>query len=215
MKKNKFKIPFLLAITGGFGTGKSSVGNMLRRLKILVVDTDVLVRDILNNKNKVTEKIVKYFGREIANISANEYINRRRLAEIVFNEPYKRKKLESIIHPEVRSRLSEIIKSNRNKKIIAVLIPLLFESKMQKYYDEIWCVVCKRQIQVKRLKKKGFSLDEIKARINSQLPQIEKAKLSHYIIDNSGTIINTKKQVLKRLKLLVRLNHNLHLSCDI
>ena len=85
---------------------------------------------------------------------------------------------------------------------------------MQDLYNETWCVICDKKIQLERLMEKGFSPGEAKGRINAQLPQKEKSKLADYVIDNSGNIEDTKKQVLKRLKELARLNHNLHLFAD-
>lgn len=187
-------LPYLIAITGSFGTGKSTVGRILKQLGICVVDTDHIVGKILATKNHITKKIIKMFG----------YADKKSLAKVVFHNPSKRKKLESIVHPEVRRVLKIFISKNRNKKIIAVLIPLLFESKMNKTYDEVWCVTCSKKEQIKRLIQKGFKLSEIKKRILAQLPQKEKVKRSDFVIDNSGTIQRTKRQVARRVRLLVR-----------
>ena len=200
MKKNKFKKPFLIGITGSFGTGKSLVGSILKSQKIFVIDTDEIVHNILSNKNNVTKKILKVFGKKVQ--AKNDLINKKILADVVFNNQAKRKKLESIVHPEVRKRLLSLIKLNKHKKFVAVLIPLLFESKLERFYDDIWCVTCKEKTQIDRLERKGFKLSEIKARIKSQLFQDKKAKLSDYVIDNSGTIDHTKRQVTKRLRAL-------------
>ena len=211
--KNK-STSYIVGITGGFGTGKSLVGEILQELDVTVIDTDEIVRNILKTKNNVTQKIQEEFGDNIINIKTDEYIDRKVLAKLVFNDDLKRKKLESIIHPEVNKILDSFILQNKDKSIIAVLIPLLFECKLEDLYDEIWCVTCKNETQVERLIKKGFTQEDIKLRINSQLSLDMKIKKSDFVIDNSDTVNETKKQIILRLKELVRLNHNLHLSFD-
>lgn len=201
MKNNsKISIPYLIGITGSFGTGKSSVGRILEDFGAIVIDTDDIVRELLRTKNNVTNTIVKTFGDSIISNNSLEYIDRKALAELVFNNEVKRKKLESIIHPEVNKVLESFVLLHKDKNIIAALIPLLFECGLEQYYDEIWCVTCKKELQTKRLLDKGFTENEINLRINSQLPIDIKAEKSDFIIDNSGSIDETKEQVLSRLK---------------
>ena len=198
-KRNK---PFLLGITGGFGTGKSFAGSILRGKDIFVIDTDAIVAKILNTKNPSSGKIISEFGQSIINVKNKNIIDKKILSRIVFKDKVKLEKLESILHPEVKKQIKSLVLKHKNKKIIAVLIPLLFEAKMQKDYDEIWCVTCRKNIQVKRLLKKGYRLNDIKERLNAQLPQNLKVKLSDYVINNSGTKLNTKKQITRRIKSL-------------
>jgi len=208
LKNKQFKMPYLIAVTGNFGTGKSLVGNILCKKGITVIDTDDIVANILASKNKVTDKIVNTFGKVTL---FHAKINKKALANIVFKNKSKRKLLESIIHPVVRDELKKIIKVNKAKKIIAVLIPLLFESGMERNYHEIWCVICSKDVQLKRLMKKGFTSEEIKLRLNSQMNQSFKARKSNFVINNSKSINYSKKQILKRLKLLARLDRSRHL----
>lgn len=203
-RKKSYKKPYLIAITGSFGTGKSFVGSFLKNIGLLVLDTDDIVRKILSKKNKITKRIVKAFhGKGIVS-NSKYFIDRNKLSKIVFNDATKRKKLESILHPEVRKEITKLITVNKNKKIIVVLIPLLYESGQEKMYNECWCVICKENIQLKRLVKKGFKKSDALSRIKAQLPQAKKAKMSDFVIDNSGTVKSTKLQVLERLKSLRR-----------
>ena len=212
MRKTNNKTPYIIGITGSLGTGKSLVGEILSKCTVLVIDTDFIVRDILRAKNPISKSIVSEFGQNILSSNSNEYVDRKILGSIVFKDESKRKTLESIIHPEVIKILKKKITQNSEKAIIAVLVPLLFESNLEKMFDEIWCVICDETIQMKRLQDKGFLLEDAKRRIKAQLSPNEKAKLSDYVINNSGTILETKEQVIKRLKQLAQLNHNFHLS---
>ena len=196
--------PYLIGITGGFGTGKSLVGEILETEGVIVIDTDEIVRNILKTKNNITEQIEKEFGSSIVNKESNEYINRKALANIVFTDKIKRKKLESIVHPEVGKETGLLISKNKDKDIFAVLVPLLFECNLENNYNEVWCVYCKDEIQIERLQKKGFTKEEIAARIKSQMPIEEKMKKSNFVIDNSGLKDETRKQVHLRLKQLVQ-----------
>ena len=208
-------LPYLIAVTGSFGTGKNLVGDILKDLGFFVIDTDDVVRDILKDKNKVTDEIVKEFQESIINQlqgSKDSYIDRKALGNIVFNNEVKRKKLESIIHPQVRENLNKLFSLNKDKKIIFVLIPLLFEGNLQDSYHETWCVVCDENIQLDRLKNKGYSLGDAKVRIKSQFTQAEKARRADFVIDNSKDKTSTKEQVINRLKFLAESNRNLHAS---
>lgn len=213
MQKNNKNIPYLIGITGSFGMGKSFVGDLLKEASITVIDTDEIVKNILKTENNITKQIIKEFGKSIIN-KENEYINRKSLADMIFTNEIKRKKLESILHPEVNKEISSLILRNKDRKIFAVLIPLLFECNLENDYNEIWCVYCKSKVQYKRLIKKGFTKEEITARTNSQLPIEEKMKKSNFVIDNSESRDKTKNQVILRLKELVQLDHNLHLFFD-
>ena len=204
--------PFIIGITGSLGTGKNLVGSILSELGVFVIDTDEIVREILKTNNKITQNIADNFGDSILNKDNHEYIDRTALAKIIFNDENKRKKLESILHPEVKYLLSSVINLSKDRQIIAVLVPLLFEANLQNQFHETWCVICNKDVQMTRLLSKGYIIDDAKARINAQLTQDEKAKRSDFIIDNSGNEGITKEQIIKRLQLLAQSNHNLHLS---
>ena len=210
IQRNKLTKPYLIGITGSLGTGKSLVGKILKKLGICVIDTDEIVRKLLSHKNKITKKIINEFGEKVS--APNGSINKRCLSSIVFKNKIKLKKLESIIHPEVNKKLESFLKLNKNKKIIAVLVPLLFECNLQRFYDETWCVVCNKKTQFKRLKNKGYKLQEALLRIKSQYPGTKKQKLANFVINNSNTPLITKKQVVKRLMSLGQLVRNRHHS---
>lgn len=202
MKKqnNKNIKPYLVAITGNIGVGKSLVGKILIDEGYLVIDTDEIVREILKIKNPVTESIVSKFGKDVESSNSDYYINKKNLASIVFNSQEKRKELESIIHPEVEKCLQKLLLSSKDEPFIFVLVPLLFECGLEKNYHESWCVTCSKEIQFQRLLDKGLSTIEISQRLNAQMPQEEKAKKADFLIDNSGSIEQTRKQLILRLE---------------
>lgn len=202
MKTKLNSSPYLIGITGSIGTGKSLVGDILSEYGALVIDTDNIVRDILSTKNQISQTIVNEFDGSILLQSSKEYIDRKALAVLVFSDALKRKKLELIIHPEVQRQVEQTVLSNTEKSIIAVLIPLLFECSLEHFYDETWCVICDDAIQLKRLLDKGYATHDAKARISAQFSQEEKAKRADFIINNSGSLLKTKEQVLARLKSL-------------
>lgn len=204
-KKSKKSKPYLIGVTGSLGTGKSLVGKILSKEGICVVDTDNLVGEILKNRNLITKKLIKTFGKGILSKGRREFLDKKIISNIVFENELKRKKLEAIVHPEVQKRLKNFLATNKKEYIIAVLIPLLFEAGLQRYYDETWCVICDEKTQLKRLQEKGYLYSEAKNRIKAQLPQKVKAKRADYVINNSGTITSTKNQVMKRLKQLMRI----------
>lgn len=206
--------PYCIGVTGTFGAGKSTVGNILKKIKIFVVDTDKIVEDILSTSNHVTKKIVQAFGKNVLSSVRGKYINKKTLGNIVFKNPRARKTLELLIHPEVQKQLITLFRLNKNKPIIVVLIPLLFESKQESLYDEIWCVTCTSKKLLKRLRDKGYLLKDAQNRVKAQLPQKEKARRADFVINNSGSLQETKNQVKKRIRLLARLIHNRHLFFD-
>ncbi|MBI3590231.1 MAG: dephospho-CoA kinase [Candidatus Melainabacteria bacterium] len=210
-KRNNFKQkPYLIGITGSFGAGKSFVGDILCKRGILVIDSDDIVRKTLSKKNPITKKIINEFGACVISANPGSYISKKALGNIVFKNTFKRKKLESIIHPEVVAQIKKYISTNKKKAIIAVLIPLLFEAKLENLFHEIWCVTCSQNVRLERLKRKGFLLEDIKARTKAQFSQKKKAILSDYVIDNSGSYSKAKKQIFDRLKLVVQSSRNSH-----
>lgn len=206
----------LIGITGSFGSGKSTVGQILERYSVLVIDTDEIVRNILSSKNKITDKVALLFGGSVVAVEESGCLDRKKIAAVIFTDKIKKKQLEDLLHPEVLRISKRIIEESCNKfSFIAVLVPLLFEAKWKEMFDEIWCVVCNDDIRLDRLIRKGFSENDVKLRLESQLPQDIKAEKSDFVINNSGSISETEKQIKEQLKLLAQLNRNLRLSFDI
>ena len=195
MNQNK-----VIGLTGSIATGKSQVSNYLRDKGIKVVDADLIARDLVNIP-LVKDEIKKAFGE---NIYVNENLDRKKLAEIVFNNDKKRNILNDIMHPHIYKIILDEIRNS--KEIVFVDIPLLFENEKvnEKFglsFDEIWFVYVDREKQIERLMKRdGISRDYAEKKINAQISVEEKRKKSDVIIDNSGTLEETFIQVEENLK---------------
>jgi dephospho-CoA kinase len=191
----------LLGVTGGVGMGKSTVGRLIVELGFNnVIDTDEIARDLAKPGSMALMEIRKAFGGEYINPDGS--LNRSALAELVFNNPTERKKLEAILHPRIRSIWLDAVKRWRgeNIKCGAVVVPLLFETKAQDNFDAIICVACSAQTQRNRLLLKGWSAEQIDARIKAQLPIEEKMALADYVIWNESGLDVTREQLFRILK---------------
>lgn len=195
MNQNK-----VIGLTGSIATGKSQVSNYLRDKGIKVVDADLIARDLVDIPI-VKDEIKKAFGE---NIYVNENLDRKKLAEIVFNNDKKRNILNDIMHPHIYKIILDEIKNS--KEIVFVDIPLLFENEKvnEKFglkFDEIWLVYVDREIQIKRLMDRdGISRYYAEKKINSQISVEEKRKKADVIIDNRFTVEETFMQVEENLK---------------
>jgi dephospho-CoA kinase len=186
-------------ITGSIGTGKSTVAAMFAELGAYIIDADRIARQVVEPGRKAWKRIVKYFGEGILN--EDQTICRRRLADIVFNDPKKLTKLDSIVHPEVLQedlRLVEERKHKDPKGVVVKDIPLLLEGGRQAaraMVDTIIVVYTSPETQMKRLVARGMTEEGALCRIRSQRPVSEKLDLADHVINNDGTLEDTRAQV--------------------
>jgi dephospho-CoA kinase len=184
-------------LTGGIGTGKSTVSAIFRRLGAYIIDADELARKSVSKGTPAWKRVKDIFGEDVLNPDGT--INRTKLGEIVFEDEQKRKRLEEIVHPEVFKEIErqkeEILKKDRDAMIICD-IPLLIESGYYKRVDKVILVYTGEKEQISRLSGKLSREDALK-RIMSQMPLEEKKKYADYIIDNTGTIDETETQCRK------------------
>ena len=183
----------VIGITGTIGAGKSTVGNILTELGVPVIDTDKIVRHLLENDDEVKTLIKKHFASVVETDASgcNIQINRKQLAIVIFNNAVAKKQLESILHPRVRQICQQQIKEEAARigkpTIIAVLVPLLFENQLQSQYDQTWTVVADdRTLRQRLMKRDSLSAADIDLRLAGQMTQAEKAKRADLVLDNSG-----------------------------
>lgn len=187
---------FVVGLTGGIASGKSTVSNMLKEMRITVIDADVESRLAVQNGEPAYNQIVKSFGQEI--LLPDGEIDRQKLGSIIFHDETKRKQLNQIVHPEVRRRMNEKKEAalKNAEKIVILDIPLLFESNLVNMVDKTLLVYVDRDIQLKRLmERNNLSKDEAEARIHSQMLLAEKIKLADKVINNNGSLSETKRQL--------------------
>ena len=182
----------LIGITGNFGTGKTTVANMFHRLGAELIDADQIAHMIIKPHTPAYNQIIACFGK---NVLTGIYISRRRLAEIVFSDKKKLKRLNKIMHPWILRIIKNRIRKSSNNRILVIDAALLIESGLLPWIDKLVVVKSRLKIQMQRLKKTGLATNEIKKRISFQSPQKEKIRLADFVIDNSGRRVQTEKQV--------------------
>jgi len=174
-----------VALTGGIGSGKSLVGEILEELGALVIDSDQLAREVIERGSPGYEEVVAAFGDSIL---SEGQIDRSKLAAVVFNESDLRKKLESIIHPLVREAAEKLARKLPSGAILINQIPLLVESDGAKRFDYVVTVSADEEIRRERLRLRGLKDYEITQRIAAQVSDLEREKIANYIIRNDGSI---------------------------
>ncbi|XP_066484688.1 dephospho-CoA kinase domain-containing protein [Tiliqua scincoides] len=190
---------FLVGLSGGIASGKSTVVAVLQELGCAVIDADVIARQVVQPHFPAYQQVVRCFGPEIL-LESGE-INREALGSIIFSQPDKRKLLNSITHPAiVKEMLKQILKYFvLGYRYVILDIPLLFETNsLNKFMKHTVLVYCDPQAQLSRLmQRNGLTQIEAEARITAQMPISQKIKLATHIIDNSGDVATTRRQVLK------------------
>jgi len=187
----------VLGITGNIASGKSTVSRELARRGAIVVDADQLAREVVASGTSALKKIVEAFGKEILNNSGE--LNRDKLGQMVFADVKVRAMLNRIVHPEIAeksvARLQEL-KQRTDIPLIVYEAPLLFEVGAESRVDQVLVVKIDPEEQLKRLRARdGLSDDAAQQRMVAQMPQQEKLSRADYVIDNSGSIEETLKQV--------------------
>lgn len=186
----------ILGLTGGIGTGKSTVAKMLREKNIPVVDTDNISKEIIEYP-EIIEKIKAEISSKIFN-NENK-LDRKKLSEIVFENKDKLKKLNEIMHPVILKKMwEEVEKLKKDYKIIVVDIPLLFEINMENEVDKVLLIYSSKEIQIERIMNRdGRTREEAIKIINSQMPLYKKREKSDYIIQNNDSLEKLKKNLDK------------------
>ncbi len=192
-----------VGLTGGIGTGKSTVAKCLRQRGYVVVDADQLAREAIKKDSPGLKAVLQAFGPRL--LSPDGELDRQALAKIVFDDQMALEKLERIVHPIVRM-LTETTKkklSVEGETCAFYDVPLLFEKNMEALFDLLVVVVSEEHAQVERLKKRNaWSEQEIKKRIARQLPLADKKTKAHFVVVNDGSLEDLEAQVDKLLEFL-------------
>ncbi len=189
----------ILGLTGGIACGKSTVSSYLRELGAPIVDADAIAIALAEKGQPVYNAFVKHFGPEIA-LGSDGSLNRAAIGEMVFRDKGERRWMDRATHPLIRGEVENRLKglADKGTEIAVVDVPLLFEAGWEDLCEVIWVVSVSPQIQLKRLmKRNGLSEKLAQDRINSQMALAEKLRRADTVIDNSGTIEETRSLVLK------------------
>ncbi len=183
----------LIGLTGNIACGKSTVLRQLRELGAHAIDADALIHVILRRDGAAFAPVVADFGSGI--LGDDGEIDRRALGKIVFSDPARLRRLEEIEHPIVRRMIDEQI-SIAPERVVVLDAIKLFESGWAAKCDTVWVVTCMRDQQIARLvETRGYSREEAEVRVNAQALQREKVAGADVVIDNSGSLADTRAQV--------------------
>lgn len=189
----------IIGVTGGIGSGKSTVSKILRDLGVKVIDADKISREVVNKGSKAYNEIVISFGPDV--LDENDDINRKKLAEIVFNNEEGLKKLENITHKyiieEIYKKISEI-KSEGSSDIIVLDVPIPVKHGFLDLVDRVWVVTANKELRIERIMaRSGDTYEEVLARIDSQLKDEEYLKIADDVLINDNGIEELEKNVAK------------------
>ena len=185
-----------VGLTGGIGSGKTTVGAILVELGCRLIDSDRIAHELLSGDGGVRDAVVREFGRGI--LDDGQRIDRGKLGAIVFDDPARRKVLTDILHPEIFLRQQAFLEqcAREDADCIAIVdAALMVETKNAKRCDTLIVVTCTMEQQRERLRARGLSEEEISARIGAQMAMDEKARYADFVIDNSGTIQQAHRRV--------------------
>ena len=184
----------VVALTGGIGSGKSTVGQIFAHLGAIVIDSDQLARDVIERGSIGFNEVVAKFGDEILK---NGEIDRQILASLVFKDPAKRAELEQITHPLIRKAFAEVISSASPDSIVINQIPLLVESNHDYKFDHIITVSASESIRTERLIKRGLANEQIKQRMQAQATDQMREDIADSVIVNEKSEEEITDQVEK------------------
>ncbi|HSL68431.1 MAG TPA: dephospho-CoA kinase [Actinomycetota bacterium] len=185
----------LVGLTGGIGTGKSTVARMLEKRGAVVFDADVLARQAVAPGTPGFDQVVDRFGPNV--LAPGGGLDREALASIVFSDPAARRDLEGIVHPEVRRMFAEGCEEYRDSdRVVVFSAPLLVETGMHTAFDLLIVVSAPVAIQIERLMRdRGMAERDVRARIAAQLPLEAKAEVADILVDNEGTLEDLERRV--------------------
>jgi len=185
----------LVGLTGGVGSGKSTVADMLRELGAQVVDADEATHAVYEPGSPGFDAVVREFGAEFVE---GGRIDRSRLGELVFHDDDARRRLNSIVHPLVRDWMAQRTAeaAERGAEVVVQDVPLLFENGLERLFSTVVLVYAPEDVQIERLVSgRGFTAERARAMIAAQMPIENKRGLAHHVINNSDTREETLSQV--------------------
>ena len=192
----------VIGVTGGIGSGKSTFSKMLAdHLSARLFDADSAARELLESDPAVCQEITTELFAEA--YSPDGKPDRAAIRRLVFHDPAAKARLESILHPRIRERWTQLAAECRQDATpLVVEIPLLFETGAERFFDRIVAVACSHETQLARTAARGLPRDEAESIIRSQLPLERKTSLAHFVVWNDGSLTNLENQASELAKIL-------------
>ena len=184
-----------VGLTGGIGAGKSTVADLFSQKGAVVIRSDELARQVIEPQTPGFQQVIDRFGKEFVN--SEGYIDRAKLAQIVFHDDAALKDLEKIVHPLVRSKTNQIIDQHTSETIIVNEIPLLLEKKMESLFDFLVIVISSEKNRLERLSQRGLTTEQATARMSKQVSDDERKAAADFLIVNDGNLDQLEVDVEK------------------
>ena len=184
-----------VGLTGGIGAGKSTVADLFSQKGAVVIRSDELARQVIEPQTPGFQQVIDRFGKEFVN--SEGYIDRAKLAQIVFQDDAALKDLEKIVHPLVRSKTNQIIDQHTSETIIVNEIPLLLEKKMESLFDFLVIVISSEKNRLERLAQRGLTTEQATARMAKQVSDDERKAAADFLIVNDGNLDQLEVDVEK------------------
>jgi dephospho-CoA kinase len=182
-----------VGLTGGIASGKSLVAAELAARGAIIIDADVLAREVVEPGTPALAAIIDRFGSDVVQ---DGQLDRVRLAQIVFADPSARRDLERIVHPAVRARAAELERAAGDAAVVVHVIPLLVETGQQKNFDLVVTVDADHETQVQRLMaRNGFTRAQAESRIAAQASREDRKRSADVVLDNTGTVAQLREQI--------------------
>jgi dephospho-CoA kinase len=184
-----------VGLTGGIGAGKSTVADLFSQKGAVVIRSDELARQVIEPQTPGFQQVIDRFGKDF--INSDGYIDRAKLAQVVFLDDAALKDLENIIHPLVRNKTNQIIEQHTSETIIVNEIPLLLEKKMESLFDFLVIVISSEKNRLERLIKRGLTNEQAIARMAKQVTDEERKAAADFLIVNDGNLDQLEADVQK------------------
>ncbi len=184
----------LVGLTGGIGSGKSTVASMLGQRGAVVLDADDFARQAVAAGTPGFRRVVETFGQRV--IGPEGELDREKLAAIVFEDDEDRRRLEAIVHPEVGRLFQQSVEPFRaTDRIVVYAVPLLVENHLESMFDTVVVVTASEEVRVERLLRRGLSEEDARARIRAQLSDAEREAVADAVIPNDGSVAGLEGRV--------------------
>ena len=184
-----------VGLTGGIGAGKSTVADLFSQKGAVVIRSDELARQVIEPQTPGFQQVIDRFGKDF--INSEGYIDRAKLAQVVFQDDAALKDLEKIVHPLVRSKTNQIIDQHTSETIIVNEIPLLLEKKMESLFDFLVIVISSEKNRLERLSQRGLTAEQATARMSKQVSDDERKAAADFLIVNDGNLDQLEVDVEK------------------